>query len=204
MGGTKLRCLFDIETNSFKIINDGHGGSQISNRVVKTVYCVTDDEIWLGTDFGLNKYTIKSGVFTNYFHNFGNINSLSHDVIHALYLDKQGNLWIGTENGIDKIYISNNNILFNQIDADKKQYSGSFEVNSISEDSQGNYWFASNEGLVQYDAKKDQFLEYHPPQILHTKVRSVYVDSDDHVWLATSGGLNEYNPQSKTDRKSVV
>jgi len=189
--------LFDIDTNSFKIINNGHAGSQISNRVVKTVYPVNADEIWLGTDFGLNRYTIKSGVFTNFFHNFGNINSLSHDVIHALYLDKQGNLWIGTDNGIDKIYISNNNILFNQIDADKKQYSGSFEVNSISEDSQGNYWFASNEGLFQYHAKKDEFLEYHPPQILHTKVRSVYVDSDDHVWLATSGGLNEYNPQSK-------
>jgi len=189
--------LFNVDTNSFENITKGHSDGQISNNVVKTVYPVNSNDIWLGTDFGLNRYTMNNGVFTNFFHNFGNDNSLSHDVIHALYLDKQGNLWIGTDNGIDKIYISNNNILFNQIDADKKQYFGSFEVNSISEDSQGNYWFASNEGLVQYDTKEDEFLEYRPPQILHTKVRSIYVDSDDHVWLATSGGLNEYDPDAK-------
>jgi len=189
--------LFNADTNTFKIITKGQNDSQISNNVVKTVYPVNADEIWLGTDFGLNRYTLKSGVFTNFFHNFGNMSSLSHDVIHALYQDTQGNLWIGTDNGIDKIHISNNDFLFNQIGEGKEQYSGSFEVNSISEDSQGNYWFASNEGLLQYHAKKDEFLEYHPPMILHTKVRSVYVDSDDHIWLATSGGLNEYDPQSQ-------
>ncbi|MCA0932497.1 response regulator [Lutimonas saemankumensis] len=185
--------IFNTDNYSFKNITKNSTKGQISNDVIKTVYPVNSNEIWFGTDFGLNRYSIETGETLSFFHNFGNINSISHDVINTLYQDRQGNLWIGTNNGVNKILISDNSILFNQTGNNGKQHAESFEVNSILEDRKGNYWFASNEGLIKYDPDKNKYSEFHPPQILHTKVSKIYIDDEDNIWLATPGGINKFD-----------
>jgi len=192
--------IFNMQDYSFKTYTSANTNNSISNDVVKTVFPISNDEVWFGTDFGLNKFSLEDERVTNFFHEFGNKNSISHDVVSCLFMDKQGNLWIGTDNGIDKIYIPDNNILFNQTGPNKKQRLGSIEVNSFSEDSKGNIWFATNQGLIKYDSKTDDYMEYHPPQILHTKVSNIFIDKSDNVWLATPGGINKIN--TKIDKIS--
>ena len=69
-----------------------------SNRVLaicqdKTGY------IWVGTEYGLNKY--DGYRFTNYLHESANPNSISSNIVSFLFSDSQDNLWVGTQLGLD-------------------------------------------------------------------------------------------------------
>ena len=190
--------VFNIKDYSFKTYTNSNTNGEISNDVIKTVFPINKDEVWFGSDLGLNKFSIKEKKVMNFFHEFSNKNSISHDVVNCLFMDKQGNLWVGTDNGVDKIYIPDNNILFNRTGPNKKEHLGSIEVNSFAEDSKGNLWFATNQGLIKYDSISDDYMEYHPPQILHTKVSNIFIDKSDNVWIATPGGINKYDGNKDT------
>ena len=56
--------------------------------------------IWVGTEFGLNKY--DGYRFTNYFHETDNAATISSNVISFLFVDSRGNLWVGTQKGLDR------------------------------------------------------------------------------------------------------
>ena len=190
--------LFDKTDYSFEIFTRRNTNNAISNDVVKAICAISSDEIWFGTDFGLNKFSIVNNTITSYYHDFGNKNSISHDVVENLYKDKQDNLWVATDNGVDRFYLSNKSILFNQTDSGKKQLNESIEVNSFAEDSKGNIWIASNQGLIKYDKKKYNFIEFQPPQILHTKVSNLFINKNDNIWIATPGGINHFLSTRKT------
>ena len=55
--------------------------------------------IWVGTEFGLNKY--DGYRFTKYLHDKDNPTSVSSNVISFLFVDLYGNLWVGTRQGLD-------------------------------------------------------------------------------------------------------
>ena len=55
--------------------------------------------IWVGTEFGLNKY--DGYRFTKYFHETNNPVSVSSNIISFLFVDSYGNLWVGTRKGLD-------------------------------------------------------------------------------------------------------
>jgi ligand-binding sensor domain-containing protein len=67
-----------------------------NNRVT----CFLQDSlgfIWIGTQFGLNRF---DGIrFKTYLAKEGDTNSISSNGINALALDRKGNIWIGTETG---------------------------------------------------------------------------------------------------------
>ena len=69
-----------------------------SNRVLaicqdKTGY------IWVGTEYGLNKY--DGYRFTNYLHESAKPYSISSNIISFLFSDADDNLWVGTQLGLD-------------------------------------------------------------------------------------------------------
>ena len=70
-----------------------------SNRVLaicqdKTGY------IWVGTEYGLNKY--DGYRFTNYLHEADKPYSISSNIVSFLFSDAEDNLWVGTQLGLDR------------------------------------------------------------------------------------------------------
>ena len=55
--------------------------------------------IWVGTEYGLNKY--DGYRFTNYLHEHGKESTISSNIISDLFTDSLGTLWIGTQKGLD-------------------------------------------------------------------------------------------------------
>ena len=55
--------------------------------------------IWVGTEYGLNKY--DGYRFTNYLHEINDTTSLCSNVISSLFIDVKGNLWVGTRSGLN-------------------------------------------------------------------------------------------------------
>jgi ligand-binding sensor domain-containing protein len=75
-----------------------------SNRVLaicqdKTGY------IWVGTEYGLNKY--DGYRFTSYLHEASKPFSISSNIISFLFSDDDDNLWVGTQMGLDRYNRSN-------------------------------------------------------------------------------------------------
>lgn len=65
------------------------------------INCVAQDKhgyIWVGTEYGLNKF--DGYRFTQYLHEEKDTNSITDNIISDFLVDQQGNLWIGSAKGL--------------------------------------------------------------------------------------------------------
>ena len=63
--------------------------------------------IWIGTEYGLNKYDGYS--FSHYLHKEGNDHTIQSNNIATLFTDREGNLWAGSGMGLSRYNAANNN-----------------------------------------------------------------------------------------------
>ena len=73
---------------------------QLSSNQITHIRQDRTGYIWVGTEYGLNKY--DGYRFTNYLHDPGVKTSLSSNVISFLFVDESGVLWVGTQKGLDR------------------------------------------------------------------------------------------------------
>ena len=89
-----LLCLMAISQTQHFYTSEKLSSNQITN--------ICQDKagyIWIGTEYGLNKYDGYS--FTNYLCDKDNPTSISSNTISFLFCDSKGNLWVGTQKGLD-------------------------------------------------------------------------------------------------------
>jgi signal transduction histidine kinase/DNA-binding response OmpR family regulator/ligand-binding sensor domain-containing protein len=81
----------DIEYQ--RILADNHGLSD------NKVYCmaVAGDSLWIGTNAGLNLFSIKQNRVLDIFYEE---DGLSNNVVYSIYIDNNGNLWMSTNRGV--------------------------------------------------------------------------------------------------------
>lgn len=190
--------LFDAATENFKIYKQGKGKKKLSNSVVKTIQVVSDDEVWLGTDMGLNIFNPQEETFQKYFANYNNSYTISNNIIHAVFKDSKDNVWLGTNNGIDKAFVNNGNFFHNQLGPDAPYFNKSVQVTAVTEDKEGNHWFATSEGFCCYNKETKKYEWFRISEILNTKISDILIDKRGQVWLATPQGLHIYYPKTKT------
>ena len=56
--------------------------------------------IWIGTDYGLNKFDGYS--FATYLHNESDTTSLAYNTVASLLCDRKGRVWVGTNRGLER------------------------------------------------------------------------------------------------------
>ena len=103
---------FDTKTEMFyeyESIPGKHGSisdTQIQplNSTVHSVFCEDSlDNLWIGTQSGLNLYNRKNDSFTSFYNKPSDPNSLSDNRIVCLSADSKGNIWAGTRNGLNRL-----------------------------------------------------------------------------------------------------
>ena len=161
-----------------------------------------NENVWIGTAHGLNRFDKKSNSFENYFHEPDNPNSLSYNNIQSLLIDSQGILWVGTRNGLNRYNPQTDD--FERFYADGR--SGSLPDSTIlalHEDPKGNLWIGTkNKGLCKYLPHTNSF-KIHPigPKI-DTKIKlptvlSIESDDEGKLWIGTwNSGLIRLNPHT--------
>ena len=70
----------------------------LSSTLINTITQDRQGYIWIGTDYGLNRF--DGYRFTAYLNKVGNPNSLNHNNVQALFVDSDGQLWVGTAKGL--------------------------------------------------------------------------------------------------------
>ena len=78
---------------------------QLSSNQITNICQDKAGYIWVGTEFGLNKY--DGYRFTNYLHEAANPHSISSNLISFLFCDTDDNLWVGTQLGLDRYNCEN-------------------------------------------------------------------------------------------------
>ena len=149
---------------------------------------VQDDRgfMWLGTQYGLNRYDGYD--FKVFVPDPRNPNSLSGVFISALFKDRDGTLWIGCDRFLNKFEPATETFTRYPVP----------DVNHISQDTAGALWLATGTGLYKLDPATGRIRQYShdpndPSSLCSNNVKSSGEDKEGRFWVANSEGLDEFD-----------
>ncbi len=202
--GTIYTGLNIVDTN--KVITridsriDYDGELVISNNFIRDIVG-KDNEIFIGTEKGLNKYDKNTKRMTVYSKKDG----LNSEDITSLTIDKDGLLWIGTTDGIYTLDKQNN--LNDYSDLFKSEGINKLNIYDIHEDKYGTIWIALDleYGLVSFnkDTKEiEAFSNIHLKNKVNKKpyytIMCMESDEQNNLWIGTDKGLVKLNLKTQT------
>lgn len=123
-----------------RFVNDPGNPASLSNNFIEVIKKDRQDNIWVGTQDGLNLLDKNKGTFTRYRHDTKNTNSLSNNYIIAIYEDRQSDLWIGTVKGLNRMNRATGSLqryIFHPADTGANLIN---VVSAVLEDRQGQMW----------------------------------------------------------------
>ncbi|MEO7393369.1 MAG: two-component regulator propeller domain-containing protein, partial [Chitinophagaceae bacterium] len=200
---------FDRKTGKFKRYqNDPENIQSISSNKLTPWFGNgmkedQDGNLWISTEKGLNKLNKDRTIFSAYFHNPDDANSLSSDYINCLQIDKTGILWAGSWNvKLNKANL--NKKAFSLIQNNPKDFNSlsNNQVTAIVEDSAGIIWIGTEEGgLNRWDKITNSFTHFRPdpanPKTLkYDAIRAILEDRHGHLWIGNGDVLSQLNKQT--------
>ncbi len=174
-----------------------YDSKQLTCDLITSICQDKDGFIWIGTDYGLNKF---NGIqFTHYYNNPKDSTSLSDNSVKALMLDNEGTLWVGGIGGL-QYYVPEENT-FRTI---KFEESSSFHIMCITQLRSGEIWVGSSgRGIfrIRKDTGTGEQMTDIPDVSEHAHYGVIYEDRHGSIWIGVNGtGLLRYDPSTRTSK----
>lgn len=134
--------------------NIGDNNTISSNSIL----CIVEDSnknLWIGTDYGLNKFDKKSNKFYRYTEKDGLLN----DNIYGILIDDYENIWVSTNYGISKFDVDKG--VFSSFNIFNGLQSNEFNGNSYWKSKNGELIFGGINGLDIFNPIEFASLTYH-------------------------------------------
>ena len=199
---------------TFNHINANRGISD------KSINCIIQDYkgyIWIGTEWGLNKY--DGYTFYNYLSESKNISSIPANEINCIFEDSHYRLWIGTSGGLALYNRETDRFTRYTHNSTDTTTLGNNLVETIYEDRSGNLWVGHYDGfaklmlipnssnLTKQEIKFKNFSAY--PISKRNNLNwmfSICEDRKGNLWMANFvNGVYRFNPRNnKIKQYSVV
>lgn len=178
--------IYDLKLNKVNhIFHDSRNEHSLSNNVIWCSYVDKNNNIWLGTDYGVSLLVDNSSfqfIHLSELTGTGNGNEFTH-----ILKDSQGYYWLGGTNGI---------LLFDKtkkvkwFNTENPQYPLIHnQIRRIYEDRTHTIWIATDGGVARYDCKQEKFIYY---TIIDTSNQrkakwayDIYDDELGYLWIAT-------------------
>lgn len=190
--------ILESDTGEMEIIHERN--SALSNEVIKCIF-VSGDEIWMGTDFGLNVLDCTTGAIRNYFHESQSPQSLSSNVVWSIFRDNGGSIWFATQGGACYLTETNSKIIFKPV---SYEYNGIRISNNIRNlYLSGDILYGSSDnGIVTINTATQETIPAHEinDKLSMSNSYELLTDSYERLWIATTGGLNIYDPKDGSMR----
>ena len=166
----------------------------LSDNTVNTIFEDKNNNLWIGTNNGLNKFIRKDNSFKQYFHSHSDTNSLINNVILSMCEDSENNILIGTEAGLSILKNKKQNFisLILQKNNEFEPTTSGSSVQTILQDKNGVYWLGTRNHGVFYslslpdNTSKVKHLEEKPIQ----NVTRILLSKTGLVWIAHTAGLS--------------
>lgn len=190
-----LRRFDGYEMLSYDPINGA--SNSISHPVIWDLAC-DGENLWTGTENGLNLLHLPTDNFTHFFHYQGQNNSLSDSYIETVFLAKNKDLWVGTGNGWNRK--SKDGAGFVRYFFEEKKPR---PARGIWEDDSGHLWLSAADSLYCLDPQGQPTAAYgmpganHPGSPSKNLIRILYGDSQGYLWIGTDqNGLFKFDPEA--------
>ena len=139
----------------------------LSSNAINTIFIDRDQNLWFGTDKGLNRYNRKYKTFTV----FQKHDGLPNNSIKGILEDAEGHLWISTNRGISSYNPGKN--LFKNFSTDDGLNSDEFYPRSCIRTRKGELFFGGNNGFNTFIPDSFVINNFIPPytsQILNLSI----------------------------------
>jgi ligand-binding sensor domain-containing protein/signal transduction histidine kinase len=158
---------------------------------------IVDDNqgfLWLGTQYGLNRYDgHKFRVFTP---NPASVNSLSGGYIYSLFKDRSGMLWIGCDLFLDRFDPTTEQFRHYSLESEDLNRSPGV-VSHVSQDRSGVLWLATGRGLYGLDPSTGRITHHYlhdplnPSGLSSNDVKATAEDRSGRFWIADGNNLEQ-------------
>lgn len=188
---------FDRQTRRFSeyyfhILDDPHS---LSTNDVWSVYIDSQNRVWVGTSFGLNRLNRATGQFTRYQNDPEAPGSLSDNYVMSIYEDSQGGMWVGTTGGLNRLNESSATFRrYHQKDGLPNDY-----IYALVEDDLGNLWMSTNNGLARFNLRTEQFKNFDIQDGLRSNefnIGAVHKTEEGQLFFGGINGMTAFYPQN--------
>ena len=174
--------------------------NSLSHSFVWDIYIGEQEEIWLGTERGVNLYSHRTDNFVQ--EPFAGLR-LADFRIRQIVQDDRNMFWFGTlGDGLIRVDPNTNTMTQFVLDETDSSSLPNNHVMSLLIDQRGELWIGTDGGgVARFDAGSEKFIRFEsePGNILSLsddRIRSLYQDSSGQLWIGTaSGGLNLFEPE---------
>ena len=160
--GGGLAIIDELNRKIKTLKNDPENTNSLSSNRVIAVHQDSLGPIWVGTEDGLNRVDLRSGIVERIYSERGNTTSLSNDMVWAFHEDKKSNLWLGTRGGgLNMLSKKNRENGINHFEHFSENISlPSSNIYGIKSDSNGNIWISHNKGVSKIDPQLNTARHY--------------------------------------------
>ncbi len=189
-----LTALWALTLSATRLYTDG----ELSSNLVTSLCQDQQGYIWIGTEYGLNKF--DGAHFTQYYHDDANTHSLSDDIVRLLMTDRDGTVWIVSNSGVQRY-----NRMSDSFESLLFYGSTQANINDIIQTPDGKICVLSaNDGIfeVNTDEMTANPVE-HVNRLIQKKEEgdNMYLDSKDRLWLGyRMSGLQMINLKTGKSR----
>ena len=158
----------------------------LNSSGVNTVFLDSNNNLWVGTDEGLNLYQRDLDQFIRI--KFDDLNSRNQ--VRAIGENEQKKLLIGTHgSGVFELDTSNQKVEVVKVLA--YDNISKLQINDIKTTPRGAILFGSNIGLLKYNSLKNEldyaeFTTLSQPEIIKKPIESILTKLDGNIWLGTT------------------
>ncbi|MBN1416429.1 MAG: GAF domain-containing protein [Bacteroidales bacterium] len=179
--------------------HDPLDSNTLTSNLVYSLYFDAEDNLWIGTDNGLNRMEIETGIIKHYLPDSANPNSLSNTTAYYIYGDATGTMWIATDYGINQ-YNPETDDFIHYVHDDKDTNSLIInEILTICEDREGMLWIGTfSGGLDRFDRKTKRFTHFNTvKELSNAVIYGIFEDVKSNLWMSTNNGIMQFNPKTK-------
>ena len=149
----------------------------------------SDNELWIGTEFGIYIYNLRTAQFIHLRASLYDSYSLSDNAIYALYKDREEGLWIGSYFGGVDYYPRQYTYFAKYYPKNIANSLHGKRVREFCRADDGTLWIGTEDGGLNHFNPKTKEFHFFEPSAGFTNIHGLCMDGS-HLWVGTfSKGL---------------
>jgi signal transduction histidine kinase/ligand-binding sensor domain-containing protein len=184
--------------------HDSSNPKSLRSDFVNYVLHARDGSVWVGTESGLDRLDLVTGLFSHFPSDINDPTALPGEQITVIYQDNSDTIWVGTNRGLAR-YNASTQTFSSYLKTGNVHGLNDSLVSSILVDHTGALWVGTfSGGLSRLEVNTGTFKHYrHNPQtpgsISNDSILGILESRDNTLWVGTAGGgLNRFDSATDT------